>query len=324
MTQQLRRLSVEGNSEKDISIMTTDMILNKFENFRMPPTPIDEYEKVGKSLLRDKIHSFVKDNQAIDFVMLGYPMKSPNSKEKVLGILPDMAEEVSFKNFTTFGNEIKSIYEPGANITLVSDGYVFSDVLGVSDRIVDIYGEAVRDMSKDSPVTWYNMKDFYSKKLSNSQMREKLTAQFGINDVELESRILMDPDVNFLYRGMIRFMEGDLAINNYPSGNQLHKAAKRVAREMMLRNESYSSLVKNEFKDSIRLSMHPSVNNGVKYSFQLIPQPLNWNKAWYSPWHSAIVMDGETPLTIHRKDAEAEGDILVYNSGQPYYFIPKR
>ncbi len=85
---------------------------------------------------------------------------------------------------------------------------------------------------------------------------------------------------------------------------------------MMMRNEAWSNLVKNEFTDHIRISMHPSINNGAKYSFKLI----KGDRANLSAWHCAIYLDGEEYVTIHRKDAVAQGFELVYKEGRPYNF----
>lgn len=141
--------------------------------------------------------------------------------------------------------------------------------------------------------------------------------QFGITPEVLEQRILLDADTNSLYRGMIKFLTLDLAIQEFPSNNQLQKKAKLLAREMMFRNEAYSHLVQHEFKDHIRLSMHPSVNNGTKYSFMLIPS----EKAFTSPWHCAIAIEKDGSIaTIHKRDAIAKGYEIVNQDGQPFYF----
>lgn len=282
----------------------------------MNPTPIDEYETVGKSLLANKMETFVTNNNPIDFVMLGYPIKSANDRDKVIGKLPDLAEEVSLRNFAKFNGLIQQIYNPGVKVTIVNDGFVFNDLLEVEDRTVRDYSEETKEMGKIAPMNWYTLEDFYNGSSLNTK-REKLMSNFGISDVELDRRILLDPDVNYLYKGMIRFMEQELAIKEFPSNNQLHIAAKRLTRQMMLRNEAYSNLVKKEFDSSIRLSMHPSVNNGNKYSFQLIPSP----EAWTSPWHCALLIKNTgTIATIHKKDAIAAGHELVYQGGRPYYF----
>lgn len=292
-------------------------IIEIFDGFRMPPLANDQYEELGKPALADKISPFVAANRPINFVMLGYPMKSPNDRDKVIGRLPDMAEQVSFDNFRHFDTLIRDVYPAGVNISIVSDGYIFSDILEVPDKIVAEYEERNRDISRTAPIDWYDMKDFFPKEMTMDAMRDACLRHFGITTEELEKRILLDPDVNSLYRGMIRFIEQDLTIRSFPSLSQLHKKAKIVGREMMFRNEAYSSLIRTHFTDHIRLSMHPSVNNGAKYSFQLIPSP----KARHSPWHAALLINADGTLeTIHRKDAEERGFELVYKDNQPYYF----
>lgn len=296
---------------------TTQNILDVFQQFRMAPTPLDQYEQVGKGLLTEKIQKFVDSNSVLNFVMLGYPMKSSNDRDKVLGKLPDLAEEVSMKHFGTFNKLVKQVYRPGVNINIVSDGYVFNDLLEVTDKTVEQYQDVSMELGKESPMTWFNVKDFYSKYPSLNVMRGKLMNDFGVSDAELERRILIDPDVNFLYRGMIRFMNEELAIKNFPSGNQLQKAAKLLTRNMMMRNEAYSNLVKKEFDSSIRLSMHPSINNGAKYSFQLIPG----QKAFRSPWHCALFIDQQGEyVTVHKKEAQQQDLKLIYQHGRPYYY----
>lgn len=293
----------------------TEQVLSVFQQFRMAPTPIDQYEQVGKAILADKIDAFVIAGQPISFVMLGYPMKSVNDRDKVIGKLPDLAEEVSMKNFTDFNDRVKAAYAPGVKMNIVSDGFVFNDLLEAPDGTVEQYQEVVKDMGKDAPMGWFNLNDFYSGPLSTA--REKLMGDHGITDQELERRILMDADVNYLYRGMMMFMNEELAIKNFPSGNQLKKASKALTRNMMLRNEAYSNLVKSEFASHIRLSMHPSINNGAKYSFQLIPG----HHAFRSPWHCALYVNeaGEF-ITIHKKEAIEQGLHLVDRNGRPYFY----
>ncbi len=183
---------------------------------------------------------------------------------------------------------------------------------------MDAYADETQGMSGDAPVSFMGLRDFYPG-MELNVAREKVMSHFGITDVELERRVLFDPNVNALYRGMIRFMEEELAFKPFPSRNQLHKTAKRLARDMMFRNEAYSTLVASTFGSRVRLSMHPSTNNG-KYSFRLIPGC----KSWTSPWHCALLVkqDGECDryTTIHKKDAESAGYRLVEQNGRPYYY----
>lgn len=291
-------------------------ILNIFEQFMMPRTAIDQYDTVGRAILADKISPFVAANNPIEFSMLGFPFKSINDRDKVLGKVPDLGELLSFENFKLFGEQMKTVYQPGVKIHIVSDGLAFNQLMNVSEYTVDEYGDICKDYSSAAPIVWHNLRSFYGNKRADFA-REKMFEQFGITEAELERRILTDPDVNFLYKAMIRFMEGDLAILHYDARNQLHKAAKKMAREMMLANEAFSAMVRANLSDKIRISMHQSVNNGNKFSFSLICGA----GIRHSAWHSAILVKKDGSLeTKHRKDAELAGNVLVYEDGRPYYF----
>lgn len=297
-----------------------EQVLDIFEGFRMDATPIDEYESIGKERLKAQMMIYINANVPIEFRMLGFPFKSNNLRDKVIGRLPDLGEQVALENFLTFDSKVKEVYAPGVRITLVSDGIVFNDVWEISDDATQAYHEVVRDMVKSDTIRWYNAKDFYPARLSLSEVRDKVMEQWGVTDAELSRDILTNPDVNFLYRGIIKFGTLELAIKSFASPTQLQKAAKVFARETMLRNQAYTNMLNHEFADYIRLSMHPSVNNGEKYSFRLIPSPTK--KAWTSPWHCAILVDKEGDFaTVHRKDAIAAGYKLVNLGGRPFYFI---
>lgn len=290
--------------------MIQDNILDVFELFRMAPTPKDQYQQTGRALLREKITPFINDLNPIEFVMLGFPFKSTNTRDKVLGIKPDLGEELTLKTFSQFNDMVSVFYPPGIRMNVVSDGFVFNDILHTDDKVVEEYKEISMDMGRD--VRWFDLRDFYGKSLKTG--REKLTEQFGITPDKLQQDILFNDDVNMLYKGMTRFMMEELVINNYPSTNQLQKAAKILTREMMFRNEAYSNLVKEEFKDYVRLSMHPSINSGAKYSFQLIPGGT------HSAWHCVIVVDNNKHITMHRKDAETAGYRIETRNNQPYNY----
>ncbi len=298
----------------------TDQILRVFEQFRMAPIPADMYHQQGRALLGAKMEEQISKGQQLTFVMLGFPFKSTNIKDKVLGVKPDMAELETFKQFARFGAKMKEVYSAGVQVKVVSDGYVFNDLLEVDDRTVAQYKELCEDMiyQTEAPVQIIELNDLYSTK-NLAVNREKVMSQFGITETQLRHNILFDTDVNILYRGMIQFMGYELAMKEYRSNNQLHKAAKRLANDMMFRNEAYSNLVKHEFKSDIRLSMHPSVNNGAKYSFQLI----NSENAHHSAWHSVLVMDmrSGTVETMHKRTALENNYQLINVDGQAFHFI---
>lgn len=286
-------------------MLIAEELVGVFSKYRMTPTAVDAFDTVGKQKMIEKFEVFVKNQQQIQFVMLGFPFKSTNSRDKVIGTMPDEGERLSIATFDSFVKEIESIYKPGARINIASDGFVFNDLLEVKDSTVEQYKEMCLEMAKYNCFQILDLKDFYS--LSLNESRLKLIDQFGITEETLQYEVMFNPDVNFLYKGMIRFMTEELAIKSWASGNQHHKAAKALAKKMMFMNEAYSNLVKQEFSDNIRLSMHPSVNNGAKYSFQLIPN------AMHSAWHSVVIKQDNFIQTMHKKDAIAQGFQLINN-----------
>lgn len=293
-------------------------ILNIFSEFRLSPTEIDQYNQVGRKVLFEKLLPFVHAGEPVKFSMLGYPFKSINTVDKVLGDMPDLGEQKSIENFQYFADRIRHVYNPGALISIISDGFIFSDIIGVPDETVIKYNEVVRDMARNAPIAYYDARDFYSG-ASILEVREKTITQFGITSEELERRILFDPNVNDIYRGMIRFREEDMGLLSFESRKQKHKQAKIKAREGMFRNEAYSALIRHNFADHIRLSMHNSTNTGEKYSFQMVQ-----GKYKYSPWHSCLLVKTDGILeTIHKSEGIYRGAELVSVNNQPFYFVER-
>lgn len=72
------------------------------------------------------IYRAVKTNEPVRMVLPAFPFKSPNSKVKVLGTLPDKAEDVALAHLNGLCAAIGDVYSPGAILTIVSDGLVYN------------------------------------------------------------------------------------------------------------------------------------------------------------------------------------------------------
>jgi L-tyrosine isonitrile synthase len=297
---------------------TIDAILSIFDRYkRSAPEGIDKYAEKGQDVLRTRLQKFMINNRPISFVFPGYPIKSTNTQTKVLGILPDGAEDVSFRQFAKFVNEVEAIYEYGIEIHIVSDGYVFNRLLGVCDETVHAYEQECGRMIDGLPIRWHTAQSLYNSRSDGETLVNKLLQEFGQTQEELSARINLDPDTNLLYKGMIRFMENDLVFPVGTSNNQKHTKAKAVAKEMVRRSEAYTALIKSVFSDSIRLSCHLSVNDGSKYSWSFIPG----DNTWASPWHNTLCVDCQGAYRLRKKvEAEQEGLELVYHNDRPYFF----
>lgn len=68
----------------------------------------------------------VSRGEPIKMLLPGFPFKSPNSRDKVLGKLPDLGEELALKHLNGLCENIKAVYEHGAEIHITSDGLVYN------------------------------------------------------------------------------------------------------------------------------------------------------------------------------------------------------
>lgn len=96
----------------------------RLRNSLVGPDLDEEQRKTFLSLLV----RMVRSRSCIQLVLPAFPFKSPNSRDKVLGTLPDKAEEVSLGLLQGLCDSIRDVYEPGALLTIVSDGIVYNGI----------------------------------------------------------------------------------------------------------------------------------------------------------------------------------------------------
>lgn len=93
-----------------------------------------DYEKNGGSW--KGLESFVpivveqvKRQEPIRMILPAFPFKSPNSRDKVLGTMPDFGEELALFHLNGLCENIAQVYEHGANVYISSDGLVYNGKL---------------------------------------------------------------------------------------------------------------------------------------------------------------------------------------------------
>ena len=62
----------------------------------------------------------------VEACLPAFPFKSTNKVYKVLGTLPDKAEELALERLNSICVRVKEIYIPGARITIISDGITYN------------------------------------------------------------------------------------------------------------------------------------------------------------------------------------------------------
>ena len=81
------------------------------------------------------IYTQVKSEKPIRMCLPAFPFKSPNTQSKVLGRLPDKAEEFALAHLNGLCAAIGDIYPPGAELTIISDGLVYNGAVSQPEMI---------------------------------------------------------------------------------------------------------------------------------------------------------------------------------------------
>ncbi|KAJ5114002.1 Pyoverdine biosynthesis [Penicillium angulare] len=305
-----------------------------------------DYEKTGESW--KGLESFVSTvmgqverQEPIRMILPAFPFKSPNARDKVLGVLPDLGEELALAHLNGLCENIGQVYKPGADVYISSDGLVYNDILGVPDEVVWEYGETLRQMAVEKGLThvkfirlfellehpWFKSstpegaKAYYM--AHACCLRRELMFVFGDPTFNADEAIKTDNDTCLTYRGYIKFLTKDL--EHQEQAKSISKRGRQtqiahIARQMIIRGKMFAAAIRANRKDYVRLSIHESAGE-KKLSVSLIPQARG--TLGFTPWHAsvAIALDGSY-RTVHAEDVRETHD-LIYKNGRPYYFREK-
>ncbi|KAJ5488389.1 Pyoverdine biosynthesis [Penicillium expansum] len=302
-------------------------VLDVIYQYRLP-TPLTTVDRSDEGKLKFLyiIYSQVKSSSEIQMILPAFPFKSPNRVGKTLGTLPDKGEELAMAHLNGLCAAISDIYEPGAKLTIASDGLVYNDLLGVPDAEVFAYGESLRQMVKNEGykhITFIRLRDLVHWKTDTpldsatfekfaGDFRQRLIDNFTPLDYDCRESILADEDVCTTYRGYIKFLTKDLEHTFVEEvSKRSHKQKlEAIAKKMIARG-------RKNYPDHVRLSIHPSCGS-TKISIRVLPLATFTT----TPWHSApcFTVDGQVEYGL-RETFDRNPDVeLVQKNGQPWYY----
>ena len=266
-----------------------------------------------------KIGFFIEQKKPIHFILPAFPAKSPN-KRNVLGSLPDMGERISLQFLQFLCEQIKDIYAPGAQITICSDGRVFSDLVYVKDEDVTAYGREIKNILNDigaSAINVFNLEDLFGE-LSFDEMRQKLVHNYADSIENIRFQVKNNPNERNLFNGIHRFLFEDyLVLKPFKSRNKIRSESKKASYAVIQRSHAWSTLVAKQFPQALRFSIHPQPYHSEKIGIHMIKT----FDAWGTPWHNVAVYDGEQFLLMKRSQAEKLGASLVLEKNCPSHFV---
>ncbi|AIV55586.1 paerucumarin biosynthesis protein PvcA [Burkholderia pseudomallei MSHR1153] len=273
-----------------------------------------------------RIRAFVDAARPVEFVLPAFPSKSPNPN-KVLGRLPDMAEQLSLSFLNDLCERISGFYAPGAKLTICSDGRVFGDLIRVDDRDITAYqhalGQLIAALRADRLST-YNLENFeaFTQRAANfDDMRRRLVDEFADPIEAIRHRLMADEEGTLLYRAMTRFMFEDGFTPDYRGSKAaLQKDSKTRALGVIQRSWAWGALLATRFPDAIRLSIHPQPAASLKIGVHMMPTRDNW----LTPWHGVAVDLGDQFALMKRRDVELLGGRVVMRGGRPSHYAIER
>ncbi|EED16026.1 transferase family protein [Talaromyces stipitatus ATCC 10500] len=284
------------------------------------------------------ISRFVSEGKPVHACLPAFPFKSANKVYKVLGPLPDKAEELALQRLNSMCQRIQEIYAPGAEILIISDGITYNDLLCISDQETWAYGEALRQMVIQkgfNSISFARIKDLLDvhvpPKMSEivyvancTNFRRLLLNQYGKPDLDIDHEIATNVNTKLTYLGYKRFLESDLQHifrrGENRSAHRYKQDCKYLAKQMLIRGYAFAGAIKSAFPDHLRLSIHESID-GTKLPISL----LNTRTGFTTPWHCSVAQlaDGmwvSAPMGEFSQDDRLE---LVYENSRPSHFREK-
>lgn len=299
------------DTRSDVGI-AREILRRVFANNRVLPGVTAGLTPASEAMHLPLVLRFLRAKAPLHFVLPAFPAKAPNPR-KVLGPLPDLGEARALSRLTELLDSVSEVWEPGARLTICSDGHVFADAVGVSDADVDRYRDALVPLISDERIEWFELATAFAD-ATPAALRAELMQKYAEPLADLKARAKALPSLGAQLDGIHRFLyEDELVRAPELSKSQAKKKTRDMAYEVVRRSEAWGALVSRVFPDALRLSIHPQPDPSAKIGVNL----LGTGDAWLTPWHATAVVTRAGTSLMHRADAEARGAVVVMSEGRP-------
>ncbi|CAF4780913.1 unnamed protein product [Rotaria sp. Silwood1] len=153
---------------------------------------------------------------------------------------------------------------------------------------------------------------------------ESLVKKYGTSTFDFDQWLLKSENDRQQFIHLRKFMENDLGNNtenNNLSRRQLKTQMSLIAKQMIIRNEALTNLLKKHYPNHIRLSIHQHPNNGEKFTIRFFMDATMTQSddhcALRTPWHNVLVINVEGNLNLmpYRKlNVECEHVPIMFKS----------
>jgi pyoverdine/dityrosine biosynthesis protein Dit1 len=269
----------------------------------------------------DTVRSFVQQQKPIVLVLPAFPAKSPNPR-KVLGALPDLAEQTALRFLQSLGEQLSRMYAPGARIIIASTGRVLSDLVSVPDEAVTDYRRELESLIEGlgrGTLELFSLE--HALHGNHEKMRSRLIARYADPLEQVRERALQEPRVRALYHGLHRLLlEDEEVLHPERSPTKALVRSKELACRILQRTTAWSRVIEERYPEAVRLSVYPQEAHAEQLGISLV----NTRDPWMTPWHGVLLEQGESITLVKRHEAERLNASLVWRNERPSHFVANR
>lgn len=276
------------------------------------------YCREREAMLKQNLTWWVMHNKPIEFILPGFPLKSPNRKDNVIGHLPDQGEYLALSNLNSFCSSIADVYEPGATINLFSDCGTFFDIFNVPEDVGREYNKRLRQLNVWPHIKWHSYASIHKKSGYPD------VSGMGVADILRMYREKAKPGAGKKPKKQdVQSMHDMLSLEFFskkgPLTTEQQDTVSCVAETMFNRGIGLSEMINHHFAKNIRLTIHSSLS-GEKLPITLFSDEKNKEKL---PWrHTPLLrQNGRWELLAKRNIEEEYNTMTIKNKEENWGLI---
>jgi pyoverdine/dityrosine biosynthesis protein Dit1 len=266
----------------------------------------------------ERVSAFIRQQKPILLVLPAFPAKSPNPS-KVLGRLPDMAEQVALRFLQSVCDQITLMYPPGARVVIGSTGHVLSDLVSVRDEDALAYrgelGSLITQLGAHSLELVSLEQALHG---SFEKMRDRLSSRYAAPLEQVRQRTVEEPTVRALFNGLHqRLLEDEQVLHPERSPSKALMRSKELACRIIQRDDAWRRLLGERFPEAVSLSIHPQPAHSEHLGLHL----MRTGDAWLTPWTGVLLESGGALMLVTRHEAERRNASLIWLDERPSHFV---
>lgn len=273
-----------------------EVIAQEIVSYLQKMAPIRGRGKLeGGERLAQRLQGMMQTGAPLNFLLVGYPCKSPNTHTKVISDRVDVGELMGLVTLDHLCQQIRSVYPPGAHVSIVSDGIAYLDVLGLAPKVYETYQKSIGALIAQYFPETLSLGGGVGSDVLLAKVETKEATLGAIPQVDEETlqdmeyffqREITDEQLALLLGQKAEAMDNMLAIAKSKAISQI---AHHVAVRSKLFGESVAELVPG-YGDCIRLSVHPHQDMSTKCGIG-----LGYHMEG-TPWHQSPLICAVTTL----------------------------